>query len=113
MQAAIENVQFSTTFNTVNTIDYLLKKVETSDAKLRNEIENKIVSLWQAAVSDLVRNLVDAQGVKRSVVAMSLIRIGRASLQALKNELLYDNENNWVIRYVINEIQGSNEALAV
>ena len=113
MQAAIENVQFSTVFNTVNTIDYLLKKVETSDVKLRNEIENKIVSLGQSAVSDLVRNLVDSKGVKRSVVAMSLIRIGRVSLHQLKKELLYDGENNWVIRYVINEIQGSNEALAV
>ena len=113
MQAAIENVQFSTTFNTVNTIDYLLKKVETADVKLRNEIENKIVSLGQAAVSDLVRNLVESKGVKRSVVAMSLIRIGRASLQQLKKELLYDNENNWVIRYVINEIQDFNDVLAV
>lgn len=112
MQAAIENIQFSS-FNTVNTIDYLLKKVETADATLKNEIENKIVSLGSAAVSDLIRNLVNSKGVKRAVVAMSLIRIGRASLQQLKEELLYEDENNWIIRYVINEIQGSNESLAV
>lgn len=113
MQAAIENVQFVSVQNTVNTIDYLLKKVETADVNTKNEIENKIVSHGETVISDLVRNLPESKGIKRAVTAMSLIRIGKPALKYLREALMAEKSNSWVISYVIEEIQGSNESLAV
>lgn len=101
MQATIEKTAIP---KTASTIDYLLSKVEKADANLKNSIENKIVSIGNIVIPDLIRNLATATGAKRGVVAMSLIRNGKDSIEALKNFALANKEQAWMANYIINEI---------
>lgn len=106
MQATIIN-NTTTAPNTANTIDYLLNKIETvQDNNMKNAIENKIVSIGDKAIPDLIRNLIGAKGTKRGVVAMSLIRNGKNAVQPLKKLANENPEASWMADYLINEIQG-------
>ena len=101
MQATVNTV---TVPNTASTIDYLLNKLEKADNSLKTSIENKIVSIGDKVIPDLIRNLESATGVKRGVIAMSLIRNGRPSINALKNFAQKNREKAWIANYIINEI---------
>lgn len=101
MQATINTVTIP---NTASTIDYLLNKVENADATLKNSIENKIVSIGDKVIPDLIRNLVSATGAKRGVVAMSLIRNGKPAINALKTFAEENRDKAWMAHYIINEI---------
>lgn len=101
MQATIDTV---TVPNTASTIDYLLNKVEKADATLKNAIENKIVGIGEKVIPDLIRNLSTATGTKRGVVAMSLIRNGKAAIDALRDFATQNREQAWMADYIINEI---------
>lgn len=101
MQATIEKTAIP---KTASTIDYLLSKIEKADANLKNSIENKIVSIGSIVIPDLIRNLETATGAKRGVVAMSLIRNGKAAIEALQNLASTNQQQAWVANYIINEI---------
>ncbi|MDD3419469.1 MAG: hypothetical protein PHE78_02590 [Candidatus Gastranaerophilales bacterium] len=109
MQATIEQVAVP---STASTIDYLLNKVEKADAALKNSIENKIVSIGEKVIPDLIRNLSSAKGTKRGVVAMSLIRNGQNAIAHLKNFAMNNQEHAWMANYIINEIEGTPLAVA-
>ena len=101
MQAVLNKIE-----NTTNTIQYFLSKLENADNIAKNEIENQLVNFGKNGVPELVDQLQVVQGVKRGVVAMTLIRIGDDSIEYLKKAALDNKEFEWVARYLITEISG-------
>lgn len=101
MQAVLNKIENSTT-----SIEYFLSKLETADNIAKNEIENILVNIGSTAVPELVDQLQVIQGVKRGVIAMTLIRIGDASVEYLKKAAQNNKEFEWVARYLITEING-------
>lgn len=101
MQAVLNKME-----NTTDTISYFLSKLENADNIAKNEIENRLVSIGKTAVPELVDQLQIVQGVKRGVVAMTLIRIGDDSIEYLKRAAKTNKEFEWVARYLITEING-------
>lgn len=101
MQAVLNKID-----NTTNSIQYFLSKLENADNIAKNEIENKLVSIGKTAVPELVDQLQIVQGVKRGVVAMTLIRIGDDSVEYLKKAAINNKDFEWVARYLITEIKG-------
>lgn len=87
-------------------VDEILGKLETADNMTKNSLENMLVAQGQAVVPDLVNKLQVVKGTKRGVVAMSLIRIGEASIDCLKKAASDNKDFEWVARYLISEIQG-------
>ena len=63
----------------MQSIEEMLSKLENADNTVKNEIENQLVSIGSKAVPELVNQLQVVRGIKRGVVAMTLIRIGDAS----------------------------------
>ena len=101
MQAVLNKIE-----NTSTSIQDFLSKLENADNIAKNEIENQLVSIGRNAVPELVNQLQVVQGVKRGVVAMTLIRIGDDSIEYLKKAALSNKEFEWVARYLITEISG-------
>ena len=101
MQAVLNKIE-----ETTNTVQYFLSKLENADNISKNEIENSLVNFGKTAVPELVDQLQVVQGVKRGVVAMTLIRIGDDSVEYLKKAALNNKEFEWVARYLITEING-------
>lgn len=87
-------------------VDEILTKLETADNMTKNKLENILVDQGKAVVPDLVSRLQNVKGTKRGVVAMSLIRIGEASIEYLKNAATSNKDFEWVANYLISEIQG-------
>jgi len=92
-------------------IPYLLKAVENSDAKLRNDIENQIVKIGESGIPTLVNALQTATGSTKALIAMALIRIGKSSINHLRTECKNAPEFSWIADYIINEIEGSRKSL--
>ena len=101
MQAVLNKIE-----KTPSSIQYFLSKLESADNIAKSEIENKLVSIGKTAVPELVDQLQVIQGVKRGVVAMTLIRIGDASVEYLQEAAKINKEFEWVARYLITEING-------
>lgn len=101
MQAVLNKIENSTT-----SIQYFLSKLENADNIAKNEIENILVTIGKSAVGELVDQLQIVQGVKRGVVAMTLIRIGNDSIEYLKKAAQNNKDFEWVARYLIAEIKG-------
>lgn len=101
MQAVLNKIE-----NTTNSIQYFLSKLENADNIAKNEIENKLVSIGKKALPELVDQLQVVQGIKRGVVAMTIIRIGDASIEYLKEAARMNKDFEWVARYLITEING-------
>ena len=70
----------------------------------KNILENELVEQGSVVVPDLVNKLQSVTGVKRGVVAMSLIRIGEASVDCLKKAASVNKDFQWVADYLISEI---------
>ena len=87
-------------------VDEILCKLETADNMTKNQLENKLVAQGSAVVPELVNRLQSVRGIKRGVVAMTLIRIGDASVEYLKRAALDNKDFEWVAKYLISEIQG-------
>lgn len=87
-------------------VEDILTKLETADNMTKNKLENILVDQGTAVVPDLVSKLQSVRGVKRGVVAMSLIRIGEASIDCLKKAASSNKDFEWVANYLISEIQG-------
>ena len=89
-----------------NSIEYFLTKLENADNIAKNEIENSIVNIGSKAVPELVNKLQTVRGTQRGVVAMSLIRIGEASIECLRNAAANNRDFEWIAKYLISEIKG-------
>lgn len=90
----------------MHSVDEILCKLETADNTTKNQLENKLVEQGSAVVPELVSKLQSVKGVKRGVVAMTLIRIGEASVEYLRKAASNNKEFEWVAKYLISEIQG-------
>ena len=99
MQAVLNKIE-----NTNSSIQDFLSRLENADNVAKNEIENSLVNLGKTAVGELVEQLQIVQGVKRGVVAMTLIRIGDDSIEYLQRAAKTNKEFEWVAKYLIAEI---------
>lgn len=100
MQAVLNKIENS------QSVQYFLSKLENADNMAKNEIENMLVNIGKSAVPELVDQLQVVQGVKRGVVAMTLIRIGDASIEHLQRAARINKDFEWVAKYLITEING-------
>lgn len=87
-------------------VDEILVKLETADNTTKNQLENTLVEQGSVVVPELVSKLQSIRGVQRGVVAMTLIRIGEASIEYLKRAASDNKDFEWVAKYLISEIQG-------
>ncbi len=90
----------------MDTVKEILTKLETADNTTKNELENELVNIGSSVVPQLVDQLQVVRGIKRGVVAMTLIRIGSASVKYLKKAAEINKDFEWVAEYLIREIQG-------
>ena len=84
----------------------ILTQLENADNTVKNEVENMLVECGTSALPQLVAQLQVVKGVKRGVVAMTLIRIGDASIKYLENAANANKDFEWVAEYLIREIKG-------
>ena len=68
----------------MQSVNEILSKLENADNVTKNKIENQLVSIGTSVVPELVDELQVVRGIKRGVVAMTLIRLGDVSVQYLK-----------------------------
>ena len=90
----------------METVKEILNKLETADNTTKNKIENILVDKGSSVVPELVNQLQIVKGVKRGVVAMTLIRIGEASVEYLRKAANSNKDFEWVAKYLISEIHG-------
>lgn len=91
----------------METVNEILSKLENADNTTKNELENELVNIGTSALPQLVDELQVVRGIKRGVVAMTLIRIGNASVKYLKKAAENNKDFEWVAQYLIREIEGS------
>lgn len=91
----------------METVDEILSKLDNADNTTKNKLENELVSIGTTVLPELVKELQIVKGIKRGVVAMTLIRIGDASVKYLKNAAHNNKDFEWVAEYLIREIEGS------
>lgn len=101
MQAVLNRVEEAS-----SSISYFLSKLENADNIAKNEIENMLVNIGKNALPELVDQLQIVQGVKRGVVAMTIIRLGDDSVEYLKKAAKNNKDFEWVAKYLISEING-------
>ena len=90
----------------MTTVNEILSKLENADNTTKNELENELVSIGTSAVPQLVDQLQVVRGIKRGVVAMTLIRLGDVSVEYLKKAARNNKDFEWVAEYLIREIKG-------
>ena len=90
----------------MTSVNEILVKLETADNTTKNKLENVLVEQGKSVVPELVNQLQNVRGIKRGVVAMSLIRIGEASVEYLKKAANSNKDFEWVANYLISEIRG-------
>jgi len=91
----------------METVDKILSKLDNADNSVKNSVENELVNIGSTLLPELVSELQVVKGIKRGVVAMTLIRIGNASVEYLKKAADANKDFEWVAQYLIREIQGS------
>ena len=94
----------------METLNEILTSLDNLDNSNKNEIENKIVSFGTQAVPELVREIQSIRGLKRGVIAMSLIRLGKQSVKYLQDAADRNKDFEWVAKYLIREINGCQAA---
>lgn len=102
MQAVINE---KINLNVIDGVGTLIKRLEEANNSEKCTIENKIVAMGERVVEYLADILPTLQGVKRGVVAMSLIRIGEDALAALEKRARENTETAWIYNYLISEIR--------
>lgn len=90
----------------MDTVNEILTKLENADNTTKNELENKLVDIGTEVLPQLVDQLQIVRGIKRGVVAMTLIRIGDASIKYLEKAAHENKDFEWVAEYLIREIKG-------
>ena len=88
----------------MQSVKEILSMLNESD---KNEIENMLVGIGTPAVPELVEQLQVVRGLKRGVVAMTLIRIGAPSVEFLKKAAADNKDLAWVAQYLITEINAA------
>lgn len=88
-------------------LEDVLTELENLDNSNKNQVENELVSIGSSVVPTLVHELQVVRGLKRGVVAMTLIRLGSASVEYLKKAAEINKDFQWVAEYLIREIEGS------
>ena len=91
----------------METVSEILSKLENADNITKNKLENELVNIGTSVLPQLVDELQVVRGIKRGVVAMTLIRIGDASVKYLKKAAECNKDFEWVAEYLIREIKGS------
>ncbi len=91
----------------MQSVKEILSELENADNTTKNQIENELVSIGESAVPQLVDQLQVVRGIKRGVVAMTLIRLGDASVKYLEKAAHDNKDFEWVAEYLIREIKGS------
>ena len=91
----------------METVDKILSKLDNADNTVKNSVENELVNIGSSLLPELVSELQVVKGIKRGVVAMTLIRIGSKSVEYLKKAACDNKDFEWVAQYLINEIEGS------
>ncbi len=91
---------------TMETINEILSKLDTADNTNKNELENKLVSIGNEAVPVLVEELQSIRGLKRGIIAMTLIRLGQQSVKYLEDAARKNKDFEWIAQYLIREING-------
>ena len=91
----------------MQSVNEILSKLENADNVTKNKIENQLVSIGTSVVPELVDELQVVRGIKRGVVAMTLIRLGDVSVQYLKKAAHENKDFEWVAEYLIREIECS------
>ena len=91
----------------MQSVKEILSMLNESD---KNEIENMLGGIGTPAVPELLEQLQVVRGLKRGVVAMTLIRIGDSSIDYLKKAAKDNKDFEWVAQYLITEIKGSKAA---
>lgn len=94
----------------MQTLNDILSGLENADNTTKNKIENELVSIGASVVPQLVDQLQVVRGIKRGVVAMTLIRLGDASVKYLEKAAHDNKDFEWVAEYLIREIKGSKAA---
>lgn len=87
-----------------SSIENILTQLENADNKSKNALENRLVAIGNDAIPELVEKLSVVRGTVRGVVAMTLIRIGQASIECLKNAASSNKDLKWIADYLITEI---------
>lgn len=82
-------------------LEYLLSDV---DSTTKNDVENSIVAMGAKVVEILIDKLKTLKGLKRGVVAMSIIRIGEDAIGPLKAFACENKECQWMADYLLSEI---------
>ncbi len=90
----------------MESVKEILTKLENADNTTKNELENKLVEQGTEVLPQLVDQLQVVRGIKRGVVAMTLIRIGDASIKYLEKAAQKNKDFEWVAEYLIREIKG-------
>ena len=90
----------------METVDKILSRLDNADNTVKNSVENELVNMGSTLLPELVEELQVVKGIKRGVVAMTLIRLGSASVEYLKKAARNNKDFEWVAQYLIREIQG-------
>lgn len=91
----------------MKTVNEILSKLENADNTTKNQLENELVNIGASALPQLVDQLQIVRGIKRGVVAMTLIRIGDASVKYLEEAAQVNKDFEWVAEYLIREIKAA------
>ena len=91
----------------MQSVKEILSELENADNTTKNQIENELVSIGESVVPQLFDQLQVVRGIKRGVVAMTLIRLGDASVKYLEKAAHDNKDFEWVAEYLIREIKGS------
>jgi hypothetical protein len=94
----------------MSNINEVLNELENVDNTTKNKVENELVSMGTSVVPELVNQLQVIRGIKRGVVAMTLIRLGDVSVKYLQDAAKDNKDFEWVAEYLIREIKGSKAA---
>lgn len=90
----------------MQSVNEILSELENADNNTKNKIENELVSIGTSVVPQLVDQLQVVRGIKRGVVAMTLIRLGDVSVKYLQQAANENKDFQWVAQYLIREIKG-------
>ena len=106
MQALLENEVMSmyTQDRIVSEFDALMERAKSADAVLKNKIENDIVSKGLKFVPELINHIMNNKGVTRGICAMSLIRIGKACENMIKQAASMNQEFAWAAAAILREM---------
>ena len=106
MQALLENEVMSmyTQDNAMSEFETLMERAKSADATLKSKIENDIVAKGMKFVPELINHIQNNRGITRGLCAMSLIRIGKACENMIKQAANMNQDFAWAAAAILQEI---------